>query len=102
MTSQYRQGDVLLIGIDKLPLNAAKEESAGRIVLAFGELTGHAHAISELEAEAYTSNDRRYLVVAEHATLKHEEHDGISLPRGIYRVVRQREYSPQVVHYVED
>lgn len=46
--AQYRQGDVLLERIEKMPagLTAAKRD-AGRVVLAYGEVTGHAHALTE-------------------------------------------------------
>jgi hypothetical protein len=99
---QYRQGDVLLLQVSKLPISAKKESNNERIVLAYGELTGHAHAISNDQAQAYSAEGTRYLVVRQEAHLVHEEHATVPLPQGIYRVVRQREYSPQVVHYVDD
>ena len=44
---QYRQGDVLLIPTDAIPEKAKRvTRDAGRIVLAYGEVTGHAHAIA--------------------------------------------------------
>lgn len=43
---QIRQGDVLLQAIDKLPAGCSEIKPDGnRIVLAYGEVTGHAHAI---------------------------------------------------------
>jgi hypothetical protein len=52
MASQYRQGDVLLIKIDGIPKQASAEKNPDRIVLAYGEVTGHAHAISSRQATA--------------------------------------------------
>ena len=40
--------------------------------------------------------------VDESATLVHEEHGPVPLARGLYRVIRQREYAPQQVRYVRD
>ncbi len=66
---QARQGDVFLerIGdVDALPegLNSVKRDQ-GRIVLAYGELTGHAHAIDECNAELLgkTGSDERWLII---------------------------------------
>lgn len=44
---QYRQGDVLLVRIDNDDTEGYVEvpRDAGRVVLAYGEATGHAHAI---------------------------------------------------------
>ena len=41
-------------------------------------------------------------VTVERATVAHEEHGPITLPRGSYRVWRQREYSPEAVRPVRD
>lgn len=94
----YRQGDVLIANVGKLPSDArpvAHED--GSIVLARGEMGGHAHAISTPGVELFVGSRRgrleRFLVVAAGgATLEHEEHAPIRLPEGIYGVFRQREY----------
>jgi hypothetical protein len=41
-------------------------------------------------------------VLADSATVTHEEHGPITLPRGTYRVWRQREYSPEAIRVVRD
>jgi hypothetical protein len=100
MNDQYRQGDVLLIAVDAVPGRAVPvPRDQGEVVLAYGEVTGHRHAIAEPHAELLTLPDeemeRRFLrIVGEQARLLHEEHDPITLPPGIYQVVRQREYLP--------
>jgi hypothetical protein len=41
-------------------------------------------------------------VLAERATVVHQEHGPIVLPQGAYRVWRQREYTPQGIRRVVD
>jgi hypothetical protein len=97
----YRQGDVLLIRVDAVPKTTGRRnrDARGRLVLAQGEATGHAHAIESALAELFEDRDGTlYLRVgaaaAEPARLVHEEHAAITLPAGSYRVVRQVEYHP--------
>ena len=104
MTEQFRQGDVLLTRIEELPdgLHPAAR-AAGRIVLAEGEATGHAHAVSDAGAELLEGWGTRVLrVVGEPATLLHEEHNAIVLRPGLYLVTRQREYDPDASRTVAD
>ncbi len=95
----YRQGDVLLVrerdGFS-LPesVRLVERDDAGRIVLAFGEATGHAHAVVDPDANLFEAQlGFRYLVVGgDGVDLLHEEHAPIRLRPGCYRVHRQREY----------
>ena len=91
----YRQGDVLIQRIEKLPENAVPVEWEDRVVLAYGEVTGHAHAISTNHASMYSWQGERLLLIKAGAQLVHEEHATIPLPEGVYKVVQQREYVPQ-------
>jgi hypothetical protein len=96
----YRQGDVLLVRVEgfQIPTDTrALAREHGRNVLAHGEATGHAHAIADEQAALVSPNaEELYLLVyGKQATLAHDEHDPISVPRGVYRVVRQREYEPE-------
>jgi hypothetical protein len=91
----YRQGDVLLQRIEQLPENALPVEWKDRVVLAYGEVTGHAHAISTQYAKMYTWKGDRLLEIKSGAKLVHEEHAAISLPEGFYKVIQQREYVPE-------
>lgn len=95
----YRQGDVLIVAIDEIPSSSTEVPRAKRgIVLAEGEVTGHAHRIPSRSATLYrTETDARYLRVTAGKTpavLKHEEHAKIELPPGNYRVTIHREYQP--------
>jgi hypothetical protein len=91
----YRQGDVLLQKVDAMPEGVVPVTWDNRIVLAYGEVTGHAHAISTLHATMFTRQGERYLDVKPGAQLVHEEHATIAIPEGFYKVVQQREYVPQ-------
>jgi len=109
---QIRQGDVLLVRLEQTPeeflersqrrIDPVPRES-GRLVLAEGEATGHAHVIESDDAELFLEDQHLldpgeaaelYLLVqgTEAAPLVHEEHATLDVPPGVYRVVRQREY----------
>lgn len=73
------------------------------LTLAEGEVTGHAHRITDGEAELYEHEGILYLrVKSESASLTHEEHKTIELPKGDYEINIQREYSPKGWRYVAD
>ena len=96
---QYRQGDVFLVEIDQ-PSRTGKpiNPEDTRIILARGELRGHAHAIQDSNGKAKFfegAGDRRYLLMTEIGRLEHEEHGAIVLDAGWYEVRRQREYDPE-------
>jgi hypothetical protein len=97
----WRQGDIFITPVGSIPTNTQPRPHAG---LAEGEVTGHSHRIKEPGvARLFTHPEALYLeVTAERATVAHEEHGPITLPRGTYRVWRQREYSPEAVRPVRD
>lgn len=95
---QIRQGDVQLQPVPALPAGCIEvPPDGGRIVLALGEVTGHAHAIYDhaaSKARLWRSGDgERYLEVTRPATLRHEEHAAHALAPGIYWLPRQVEYT---------
>lgn len=90
----FRQGDVLLVEVDRIPDDAMAQPRSGRIVLAEGEATGHAHAIHERDARTFTHEGERFLLTRSKAQLVHEEHGPIDVPAGAWRIVVQREYEP--------
>jgi hypothetical protein len=93
----YRQGDVLLMRVDKMPSKAATvKRMDGKLILAEGEVTGHAHTIKAKGARLFAvgGNDRFLVVTGTDVALSHEEHAAITLEPGIFRVIRQREYMP--------
>ena len=92
----YRQGDVLLIRVAQKSARARKvDREDGRIILAHGEATGHAHAIESPEADLYEGfGGTRFLEVRKPVRLLHEEHAILTVEPAIYEVRRQREYAP--------
>jgi hypothetical protein len=93
-----RQGDLLLVPVAELPEHVGRLGS-GRLVLAEGEATGHAHVVDDESASLYgrSWDPVRYLSIEGDASvlLVHEEHDQLPLVPGVYEVRRQREYVPQ-------
>lgn len=96
MQDQIRQGDILLEETNKkVPKGvAAKTE----VVLAEGEMTGHAHRLKAAEIFEWSENGQRYVHVAGHepGTLSHEEHDPmpdkVVEPGITYKVIPQNEW----------
>jgi hypothetical protein len=97
----WRHGDILIARADALPPGARPRPGQ---VLAYGEITGHSHRVKEQgAAELWEGGGVLFLrVVDAEATLIHEEHLPIRLPRGVYRVWRQREYTPHAIRTVTD
>jgi hypothetical protein len=102
--TQLRQGDVLLICSEKQLDKKFKpvEFDNGKVILAYGEATGHAHAIDAKACTLYEWQGNRLLEVKKATSLKHEEHSPIALKPGIYEVRRQREYTPEAIRNVQD
>lgn len=107
----FRQGDVLVQRVPDRPRAGADASERGRIVLAHGEVTGHAHEVVPAEridgelpaAQFFEEPDgTRMLFVDRHCLLTHQEHAAIALAPGCYKVVRQREYSPEEIRTVAD
>jgi hypothetical protein len=98
---QYRQGDILLMIEDGIPDHVVPVAADGdRVVLAYGEATGHKHALIGRQVELFSEpgdedgvlGERFLRIVGAAGMLVHEEHDPITVPPGTYRVIRQREY----------
>lgn len=106
---EFRQGDVLMVLVKDLPAGLDEvTPRAGRVVLQHGEATGHAHAFYDRGVKVFAPKGAAkaarptYLqVVRKTALLKHEEHETVKLPPGIYRLPTQVEHSdadePRVV-----
>lgn len=102
---QARQGDVFIRKIDKINTEGLTEVKRDRkaFVLAYGEVTGHMHALYG-EGTALLENEEgtRFLSLEKETTLFHgnygdtkgttADHDPITLPAGDYEVRIQKEY----------
>lgn len=111
INQMLRQGDVKILKIDSLPEGEVKDarDTKGVAVLAYGEVTGHKHQITEGEVKFFTVGDVNNLfapkfleVVSESAILTHEEHFPITLEKGLYEISIQREYFPEEIRNVAD
>jgi hypothetical protein len=107
----YRQGDVLMVRLgDGVTRPETDDEvTTDGIILAYGEVTGHAHRLSYSPGKARikafktpTAVNDRLMTLDEVAKLLHEEHGEITLPAGDYIVRQQREYSPLNDRLVQD
>lgn len=107
--NQKRQGDVLVVKLSPeeaamLPNLVEVENDGNRTVLAYGEVTGHAHALyGDVAVKLWdpVSGDE-YVQVNEDAPLSHEEHSKVSLPKSLYKVIIQRQYIPGSYRNVAD
>ncbi|HVX74976.1 MAG TPA: hypothetical protein VHB49_02545 [Bradyrhizobium sp.] len=114
MIEIFAQGDLLIERVpDVLPSGAVEENAEGApLVLAEGEESGHRHAIRERvtmfrdDKLARDIPEGLYIghvkVGSAYARITHEEHAPLTLPRGTYRVRRQRELGPRDVRVLAD
>ena len=99
--NQFRQGDVLIERTTDLPENS--KNAPGRVILAHGEATGHAHEIDMESAHAFQRDGQTVAInVLKPSEVRHQEHAPIPVKRGKYRITRQREYSPEAIRNVAD
>ena len=121
----WRQGDVLIRKLSGkaglVDLRARKDlkevkPDRGKTVLAYGEVTGHAHAFDSIQAklfEGMQEKNKCYLLIETPAELQHfnintgdlsdSDHAPIAFEPGLYEVIRQREYvAPNFTERVED
>jgi len=109
MTTQFvaRQGDVLLFKVGALPKGAVEVKTKGDVILAHGEVTGHAHRIRREQTEKpsariFDLGAERYLQITERVALTHEEHSAIFLEAGVYRQAYQHEEKRAEITRVAD
>ena len=96
-----RQGDLLFREIKYIPEDAKPFENKekNRVVFAYGEVTGHAHAVYEKQVkhmDVFQQANRLwdfFVRVNEEVEVKHEEHEKITLDKGNWEIIRQREYN---------
>lgn len=97
-TKLQRQGDVLIVPVDKIPEEAKADE--GNAVLVEGEVTGHAHRIRHSDLMAKKAmlmmvGTQMYLRALQEIHIDHEDHGTNILPPGDYEIRRQQEFTPQ-------
>ncbi len=122
---QCRQGDVFLERVEAPAVGKEiARDAQGRIVLAHGEATGHAHVVRhprakllELAEDHTKDGDAAWanvlgilrLAGTKGAALVHDcpgqvkpDHDPIHAPAGDYAVIQQVTYTPEAIVTVQD
>ena len=108
----YRHGDLLITRINAVPQNAINISSK---IIAEGEVSGHKHKlVGQATVRIITGKDvghtiiervesgdvsinripELYFSASEDVKLTHEEHKTLELPRGSYKVTKEREFNP--------
>lgn len=120
--NMYRQGDVLLIEVEPVEGGDAVKrvdhtfttyvedgahlvpiyETRKALILAYGKITGHAHAILDKSVKLVEWDGARYVSSDQPFTITHEEHASVAVPAGTFKVIHQREYTPQEIRRVMD
>lgn len=102
---------VICVGDERYEASEEVPREGGRVVLAHGELTGHAHAIDSQDATLYAPKvddagalalGTRILATRGTVSLMHEEHSPIIIPSGTWAVRIQRQYEAGAFRRVED
>lgn len=104
-TLKVRQGDVFVERVEEMGTGTPVKAEHGRIILAHGEATGHHHSLPAVDVAdpiLDVENGAIFLRLIRDSVLSHQEHAPINLEAGIYRVTRQREYSPEAIRNVAD
>lgn len=93
MTTIYRQGDVVLEQVEKMPKGVGFES----FQLSMAGETGNAHTIlGKVYASFVSMPFQRYIEVGQGgALMAHPEHPMLAVPAGIYGVRRVRSYTPK-------
>lgn len=105
-----RQGDVLLVPVEAIPEAATPVKATARgLVLAEGEVTGHAHVMAPDVVSMWDAAGQRYVRVEAATDLRHTlpsggqaDHNPITVEPGEYEVRIQREYHPEELRQVVD
>ncbi len=102
---QGRQGDLLIEVVGKRHAKAKKTPAInGRIILAYGEATGHTHSLDADAADWWKmSEDEQYVSTKRAVKVVHQHHAPIPLEAGkTYRITRQRQYVRKEIQRVAD
>jgi uncharacterized protein YjlB len=100
------QGDVLLIPATIPDTVTEKPRDNGQVILAYGEQTGHSHAIDSPDCTLVTAEQagqlRAWLRVTAPVEVKHQEHRTVTIPPGEWEVIGQVEHRPEGLTRVAD
>ena len=83
-----RQGDLLIKEIDKLPEGLTLKDN----ILALGEMTNHQHQMVGDCKVMIDNKGNQFIQTEQECQLVHNEHKPITISKGLFQVIRQREY----------
>jgi hypothetical protein len=93
-----QQGDVLIFSNATIPQDAEEVLPVkGRLILAEGETTGHAHAIVLADypnSRLFKSASGTFLHIHDPVVLGHEEHHAVIIPAGVHKIGIVQEVDP--------
>lgn len=99
----FRQGDFLFVPVEEMPENLAVEKRVkGKVIVGYGEATGHHHSVADHAATMFTDGVERWLVLERDSVLDHQEHQPFTLPAGVYRVIQEETYHAGKIQRVRD
>ena len=109
-----RQGDVFIRRVNEIPADVRAGEINKDGVVAWGEVTGHMHKLSNAArgtvfhlgeagpVRGAQAGGKTYVEVTSPTELVHDEHAPINLDKGLYEIRIQREYTPEAIRNVAD
>ena len=87
----FRQGDLLISRVEEIPTNAVAKSTN---VIATGEKENHQHQLIGSHKIFETPDyGTIYFEAKEEVSLDHPEHNKISIPKGVYTVVHERQFN---------
>lgn len=100
---QFRQGDIFLLEVTSVPDGDAITSNHKDLVLAHGVSTGNDHVLQGKKIVQCLIGNSRYIQIKQSASLVHPEHvPPIKIPKGIYKVVQQKQVNQSKVQRVLD
>lgn len=91
----YQQGDVTIKPVAEVPAGA---KPSGSNVLREGEATGHAHRAVAGDVQLFIEGNQLFMRAPSGTEVRHEEHNVVEVPPGIYEIGGVREYD----HFAEE
>lgn len=108
-TNVAAQGDVFFIRINEMPADYQEVFPENDELIVTHSETGHNHVMSPVAARMFANPNNEYeavLLIEKPTALEHKRtfdtHEPILFEPGIYKVRRQREYSPEGYRRVAD
>jgi len=101
------QGDLCILPVDAIPDGLTEAPAEGEHLVVAHSETGHHHVVARHAARLYVvSAMAAYLRVLRETPIEHlrpwDTHEALSLPPGDYRLLRQREGTPDGWRRVAD